>query len=76
MGAVDLQRAQAAQDRLVETLGQHPEVNGVGIVRAGSGYVLKVNVRTNRAREAIPAEIEGVTVRVQTIGRIRRREVA
>jgi len=74
MSAVDLQRVQAAQDRLVETLGEHPEVNGIGIARADGGYVLKVNVRTNRAREAIPPEVEGVTVQVQTVGRIRKRQ--
>ncbi len=76
MGAVDLQRAQAAQDCLVQTLGEHPEVNGVGIARAEGGYVLKVNVRTNRGREAIPPEVEGVPVRVQTVGRIRKRQAA
>lgn len=76
MGAVDLVRAQEAQDRLVETLGAHPEVNGVGIARADGGYVLKVNIRTNRAREAIPPEVDGVTVQVQTVGRIRKRKAA
>jgi hypothetical protein len=76
MGAVDLKRAQAAQDQLVEAVGQHPEVNGVGISRADGGYVLKVNVRTAAARDDIPAEMDGVTVRVQTVGRIRKRKVA
>lgn len=76
MGAVDLQRAQAAQDHLVDTLGEHPDVNGVGIARADGGYVLKVNVRTDRAREAIPPEVDGVTVQVQIIGRIRKRQAA
>jgi hypothetical protein len=76
MGAVDLQRAQAAQDRLVETLGEHTEVNGVGIARADGGYVLKVNVRTDRGRYAIPPEVDGVTVQVHTVGRIRKRQAA
>jgi len=76
MCAVDLKRAQAAQDRLLEKLGEHPEVNGVGIARSDDGYVLKVNVRTDRVGKAIPTEVDGVTVRVQTVGRIRKREVA
>jgi hypothetical protein len=76
MGAVDLKRAQAAQDRLVEAVGGHPEVNGVGISRADGGYVLKVNVRTAAARDAIPAEMDGVPVRVQKVGRIRKRQAA
>jgi hypothetical protein len=76
MGATDLTRAQAAQDHLTETLADHPEVNGIGIARADGGYVLKVNVRTEGARESIPAEIDGVAVRVQTVGRIRKRQTA
>lgn len=76
VGAVDLKRAQAAQDRLVDSLGEHPDVNGVGLARADGGYVLKVNVRTGRAREAVPSEVDGVTVRVQIVGRVRKRQVA
>lgn len=73
MGTTDLSRAQAAQDHLAQRLADHPDVNGIGIARADDGYVLKVNVRTERARNAIPAEIDGVTIRVQTVGRIRKR---
>lgn len=73
MGATDLIRAQAAQDHLAESLADHPEVNGIGIARADGGYVLKVNVRIEGARGSIPAEIDGVSVRVQTVGRIRKR---
>lgn len=73
MGTTDLTRAQAAQDHLAQTLADHPEVNGIGIARADGGYVLKVNIRTEHARDAIPAEIDGVAIRVQTVGRIRKR---
>jgi len=76
MGAVDLIRAQAAQDHLAQTLADHPEVNGIGIARADGGYVLKVNVRTKDSRASIPVEIDGVAVRVQTVGRIRKRGAA
>jgi hypothetical protein len=76
MGAVDIKRAQAAQDRLVHTLGEHPEVGGVGIARADGGYVLSVNVRTRAAADAIPAEVDGVSVRIQTVGRVRKRRIA
>lgn len=76
VGAVDLKRAQAAQDRLVESLGDHLEISGVGLARADDGYVLKVNVRTERAHDSVPSEVDGVTVRVQTVSRIRKRETA
>lgn len=73
MGVVNLQRARAAKDRLVEVLGENPDVSGIGIARGViDGYVLQVNLRTNHARSAIPPEIDGVTVRVQVVGRIRR----
>jgi hypothetical protein len=76
VGATDLTRAQAAQDHLVEILANNPEVNGIGIMRAAGGYVLKVNVRTESARHSVPKEIDGVTVQVQTIGPIRKRQSA
>ncbi len=76
MGAVELKRAQAAQDRLAAAVSANPEVNGVGVARADGGYVLKVNVRTARARDDIPVEIDGVTVKVQNVGRIRKRQAA
>ncbi|MDQ3276352.1 MAG: hypothetical protein M3Q39_15350 [Actinomycetota bacterium] len=76
MSAVDLKRAQAAQDRLLEQFGEDPEINGVGLTRADGGYVVKVNVRTDQAYKSIPAEIDGVSVRVQTVGRIRKRQAA
>jgi len=55
MGAVDLKRAQAAQDRLGDAVGANPEVNGIGIARADGGYVLKVNLRTASARASLPS---------------------
>jgi len=76
MGAVDLKRAQAAQDKLANAVRDNPEVNGVGIARADGGYVLKANVRSARARDGIPAEMDGVTVEVQTVGPIRKRPAA
>lgn len=76
MAAVDLKRAQAAQDRLVATIGGKPEVIGVGIVRADGGYMLKVSVGTATARDAVPREVDGVTVRVQTTGRVHKRQPA
>lgn len=76
MAAVDLQRAQAAQDRLADALGDQPQVNGIGITRTDGGYVLKVNVQTTLAGSSIPAEIDGVSVRVQTVGRVRKRQTA
>ena len=73
MGAVDLKRAREARDHLVEKLDGHPGVNGIGISRVDDGYVLKVNVRADGARAGMPTEVDGVAVRVQTVGKISKR---
>lgn len=76
MAAVDLAQAQRAQDRLLATVGEHPDVNGIGISRLDDGYVLKVNLLREVARSDVPTEIDGVTVCVQTTGRVRKRQIA
>jgi hypothetical protein len=74
MGGVDLDTVLRAQDRLLAAVGQHPDVNGVGIARGDDGgYVLKVTLARGDARGDVPAEIDGVPVRAQTIGPVRKR---
>jgi hypothetical protein len=77
MAAVDLEHARRAQERLLQAVGDHPDVNGVGISRDddAGGYFLRVNVRRGAARDDVPVEVDGVTVRVQTVGRVRKRPV-
>jgi hypothetical protein len=76
MAAVDLAQAQRAQGRLVSAVGDHPDVNGIGISRCDDGYVLKVNLLSDAAPSVVPSQIDGVTVCVQTTGRVRKRQVA
>ena len=76
MAVVDLAHAQRAQDRLLASIGDRPDVNGIGIGRLDGEYVLTVNVLPDVPRDDIPAEIDGVTVCVQTTGNIRKRQVA
>jgi hypothetical protein len=59
--------ARAAQQRLAAMLGDVPEVNGIGITRAGDGFALKLNL-TSPAAVEIPAEVDGVSVRVDVVG--------
>lgn len=69
---VSLQRARAAKRTLATRLAGRPEVNGIGITRVGGDYALKVNCERAPATE-LSAEIEGVAVIVEVVGRIRPR---
>ena len=72
MAAVDIDRARAAQSRLARMLGDAPNVNGIGLARAGEGFELKVNLVAADESGAIPGEIDGVTVRADVVGPVRR----
>jgi hypothetical protein len=77
MAAVDLEAVRRAQDRLLAAVGDHPDVNGVGIALDADGaYVLKVNLRRGDGRGDLPAEVDGVPVRAETIGPVRKRPAA
>ena len=73
MTAVDLDRARAAKERLRALLAGHRAVNGIGLSRVGAGYELKVNLSEAGAEGAVPPEVDGVPVRAETVGRLRRR---
>lgn len=76
MAAADLAHAQRAHDRLLASVGDHPDVNGIGIGRVDGEYVLKVNVLRDMAHGDIPPEVDGVTVCVKRTGNVRKRQVA
>ena len=75
MAAATLELARAAKpaaQRIFSALG---EVVGVGITRVGDGYGVKVNLRLAPAAEVeLPAEVEGVPVRVEVVGKTRKRD--
>src|SRR5437763_1728031 len=61
-----LQQARAAKAKVVRMVGDHPEVNGVGITRVGDGYVVKLNLSSPNGKTGLPKQIDGVPVRVET----------
>jgi hypothetical protein len=72
-----LAEARAAKPRALETFGRVARISGIGITRCNDGYGLKVNLAQPPDRGVrLPAEIDGVPVRVEVVGRIRKREVA
>jgi hypothetical protein len=66
----DLPQARAAKEHLRARLREHDGVVGVGIVRTGDGYCLKVNVPSSELADQVPHDVDGVEVRTTVVGRI------
>ena len=71
MGAVDLKRAQAAQDRLADAVATNPEVNGIGIARTPG----KTVARNDQRGRAVDGMIEDARLRLPHPSAIRREDV-
>ncbi len=65
-----LDQARAAKPRAVVVLAAFPVV-GIGITRVGEGYGLKVNL--SEACDSVPAEIDGVPLKSEVVGKIVKR---
>ena len=72
MAAADLNRAKAAQRRLLEQVGGNPDVKTIGVAPVGGGYELKVGL-SKGAKPQVPDEVDGVPVRIARVGRVRKR---
>ena len=71
-----LDEARAAKAHAADVFQSLAEVAGVGITRVESGYGLKVNLSQAPAEDvALPSEVDGVPVRIEVVGRIRKRTV-
>jgi hypothetical protein len=66
--SADLERARAAKARLAELLRGEERVVGIGLQRREDGFGLKVDLR--EAGPEVPAEVDGVPVAVDVVGRI------
>lgn len=74
MGApAELERARAAKARLATLLADHPAVNGIGLAMREQGYELRVNLADAAGEADVPPEVDGVPVRVVTVGPVHRR---
>ncbi len=67
----DLDHARTAKARLQDALAGHRGVEGVGLTPDGDGYCLRVNVASPDDGHAIPADVDGVEVRIQVVGTLR-----
>jgi hypothetical protein len=71
--AITLEQAQAAKAKVRELLGKNRDVTGIGIARIGRGYGVKLNLVEGTIADLVPNEIDGVPIRVETVGRISKR---
>jgi hypothetical protein len=69
-----LEEARAAKARALELFAALAPVVGVGITRIGEGYGVKVNLREPPVPGVtFPDAVDGVPVRVEVVGAIRKR---
>jgi hypothetical protein len=68
-----LDRARAAKAHAHAVFSKLGDVVGVGITTIGSEYGLKINLASPPPTSStLPTEIDGVPVRVEVVGRIRK----
>jgi hypothetical protein len=69
-----IDEARAAKVKAVEMLKDAPAVVGVGIAKLDRGYCLKINLSQETGEaQSLPTSIDGVPVRVEVVGAIRKR---
>lgn len=69
-----LDEARAAKSKALNLLRNAPAVVGVGIARLNGGYCVKVNV--SQSQRGMPTDIDGVPVRVEVVGTLRKQPAA
>jgi hypothetical protein len=67
-----LDQARVAKAKLLALVERVAGVQGVGITRVSEGYALKLNLAA-RVEPRLPAEVDGVPVIVEVVGRIAKR---
>ncbi len=74
MTSVTLDQARAAKAHAKSVFSPLATVVGVGITRHAGGYAVKVNLQSPPAKGVeLPSDIDGVPVRVEVTGSIRKR---
>lgn len=77
MMTATLDQARAAKATAREKLGSALPVSAIGIEKRTDGFGLKVNLSRRSARhQNLPAEVDGVPVRYEVVGKIRRLSAA
>jgi hypothetical protein len=69
----DLERARAAKAKAKKSLSGRSGVVGIGLTKVGGKYAVKVNVSSPEERERLPLDFDGISVRCEYVGEIRKR---
>jgi len=68
-----LELARAAKARALDVFAPLAPVVGVGVTRVDGGYGVKVNLESAPpAGTPLPAAVDGVPVKVEVVGRLRK----
>jgi hypothetical protein len=71
---VSLEQARRAKERAREVVGTLAHVVGVGIIRIGNDYAVKINLAAPPCTGfQIPATVDGVPIQVEIVGTITKR---
>jgi len=74
MKTTGLDKARAAKERVKAAFAGKASVVGIGITRVGNGYGVKVNLGAPPEADAnLPETIDGVPIRIEVVGPIRKR---
>ena len=75
MKSCTLDQARAAKAKALTLFSALAPVIGVGLTRIGEGYGLKVNLE-RKPTAPLPADVDGVPIRVEVVGRISKRQTS
>ena len=77
MAHQSLESARAAKKRAFDLFSKLGDVVGIGLTRINDGYGLKINFSSPpRDPTALPDDVDGVPVKVEVVGTIRKRPVS
>lgn len=71
--AATLDQARTAKEAVASALKHVRFVTGIGIAVTDDGYEVKVNLE-RPSKAALPATVEGVPVRYEVVGKIRKQK--
>ncbi len=69
--AATIEQARSAKDQARRELAQLPGVVGIGLMRHGAGYAVKVNCAEAMAAQALPEQLSGVPLVIEVVGTIK-----
>lgn len=74
MSRITLERAQAAKKATLRRFKNVASVTGVGITRVEGEYAVKLNLSEPLAPEvSVPDDVDGVPLKIEVTGNVRRR---